>query len=44
MATEISQGRQMNDEHIAFSAYLISLFKQKDSKEFDKIIAKVSEN
>lgn len=43
MATEISQGRQMNDEHIAFSAYLISLFKPKDSKDFDNIIAKLSE-
>lgn len=43
MAVEISQGRQMNEEHEAFSAYLISLFKPKDSKEFDDIIAKLSE-
>lgn len=43
MTTKISQGRQMNEEHEAFSAYLISLFKPKDSKEFDNIIAKLSE-
>lgn len=40
MATEIS-ARQA-DEHKAFSAYLISLFKPKDSKEFDNTIAKLS--
>lgn len=42
MAKEIQQGRQMNEEHEAFSAYLISLFKPKDAKEFDDTIAKLS--
>ena len=41
MTTQISQ--RQADEHEAFSAYLISLFKPKDSKEFDNIIAKLSE-
>lgn len=40
MATEIT-ARQA-DEHEAFSAYLISLFKPKDAKEFDDTIAKLS--
>ena len=42
MTAENSQ--RQADEHEAFSAYLISLFKPKDSKEFDNIIAKLSEN
>lgn len=40
MAREIS-ARQA-DEHEAFSAYLINLFKPKDAKEFDDTIAKLS--
>lgn len=41
MATGVSQ--RQADEHTAFSAYLISLFKPKDSKEFDNTIAKLSQ-
>lgn len=40
MATEITS--RQADEHEAFSAYLISLFKPKDAKEFDNTIAKLS--
>lgn len=42
MIQQYQEGGQMNEEHKAFSAYLISLFKPKDSKEFDDTIAKLS--